>query len=643
MSATMFPQAQVDSQATRRVVFYGGAGALALLAIGSWFFHFDSARTDLGELLQFAAALLIMAPILLQAVRSTVAADADCFSDQLLAIAMLGALAAGEYITAVVVPLIMAVGHLIEQHSIRGTQAAISGLLKLQARQATIETPSGEQVVPCHDLTAGQIVIVRPGEILPADGVILSGTSSLDESSITGESVPRDAETGGMVFAGSMNLAGRLRVEVTRVGVQTSLGKIAQLLQLAWQSKAPVQKTLERYAGFYVPGVALLAAFVFLVTHDVPRMVTVFIVSCPCAMVLAGPAATVAAIAVASRCGILVKNARFLDALADADTVVFDKTGTLTTGQLELIHAVPAEGVPEDELLASAALCAQGSQHPIARAIRTAADLRGLLTAHDVEGHREVAGCGVECDRAARRVRLGRAAWLEKNGVICPPVPQHCGPLTGVACDDRFLGFLLFADPLRGESRELVDDLRILGIDRVVLLTGDRYEAAAPIAESIGCNALHANMLPEQKLVAVRSECQAGRKVLVVGDGINDALALAAGNVSIALGARGSEIAIQSSDIALMSNDLRRVADAIRLSRISRRVILQNLFIALMSTLSMLALSAVGAIDSILGAVLHNVGTIGVLLNSARLLQPALLHPHDQPGCVRKEALFTPT
>ncbi|HWA99613.1 MAG TPA: cation-translocating P-type ATPase [Pirellulales bacterium] len=599
---------------------YGSGIALGLLGLATWINHTDSSRTELGQLLSFLAAVLVVAPTLARALYSSMKDNPDRFSENLLAIAMLGALAAGEYATAILVPLIMGVGHLVERHSIQGTQAAINSLTKLQARQATIETPDGEETVAAEILRAGQVLIVRPGEVLPADGVILSGTTHLDESSITGESVPREASERDLVYAGSINLAGRLRVEVTQVGTATSLGKIARLLEFAAQSKLPVQKTLERYAEFYVPAVALLAAFIFLVTDDMQRLVSVFIVACPCAMVLAGPAATVATIATSSRGGILVKNAKFLDALAAADTVVFDKTGTLTLGQLELISALPSPGVSNDELFRAAAVCAQGSQHPIARAIRfCVADRRCGVPDHG-EDHCELPGRGVEAVGLDGRLRMGQFAWLQSSGIDCPAPPPHTGPLAGVARDDMFLGYLLFADPLRSDALELVERLRNLGIQRIVLLTGDRPEAARPIAEAIRCDVLHAGVLPEQKLTAVQAECAQARKVLVVGDGINDALALAAGHVSIAIGARASEIAIQSADIALMGGDLRRIADAILLARMSRRVILQNMAIALGSTCTMLAISATGLLSPLLGALLHNVGTIGVLLNSARLL-----------------------
>ncbi len=595
--------------------------AIVLLVVGGWVSYGDATRAEVGQLLQFVAALIAVLPTLIRACPGCAANDSDVFSDQLLAVAMLGALAAGEYITAVVVPLIMSIGHLVEQHSIQGTRAAIDGLLRLQSRQASIETKDGEQIVEATRVGVGDVLVIRPGETIAADGVIRSGESSLDESSITGEATPRDATVGDSVFAGSINLAGLLHVTVQKVGAETSLGKVARLLSAAAQSKIPMVRTMERYAEFYIPAVALLAAFVFLLTHDLQRVVTVFIVACPCAMVLAGPAATVATIAVTSRRGILVKNARFLDSLADANTVVFDKTGTLTQGHLQLVSVNPVGETSEATLLSAAATCALGSRHPVSQAIRTVIESRQIAPRWTGTSVHESPGRGVESPHNGDQLRLGKAAWLQACGVDCPEPPQHVGPLTGVALNHKFLGYLLFADPMRGEAPELVADLRSLGITRVGLLTGDRPEAAEVVAAAVGCDFLQASMLPEEKLRAVQAECDRGRRVVVVGDGINDALALAAGNVGIALGARGSEIAIQSADVALMNNDLRRVAEAIRLARASRRVIVQNLAIALASTSLMLVLSAVGTLNPIWGALLHNLGTIGVLFNSARLLR----------------------
>lgn len=604
-----------------RVEIAAGVIAIALLVVGGWVSYGDATRAEVGQLLQFSAAVLVVLPTLIRALPGIVGAGGDAFSDQLLAIAMLGALAAGEYTTAVFVPLIMAIGHLVEQHSIQGTQAAIDGLLSLQARQATVESSGGERVVDAAAVRIGDVLVIRPGETIAADGVIQTGESSLDESSITGESTPRDATVGDAVFAGSLNLAGLLRVTVHRVGAETSLGKVAALLAAAAQSKIPLLRTLERYAEFYIPAVALLAAFVLLLTHDMQRVVTVFIVACPCAMVLASPAATVATMAVASRRGILVKNARFLDSLADADTVVFDKTGTLTHGRLELVSVHPTDATGEAALLSVAATCALGSRHPVSQAIRAVVEQRQIKPRWHATVVQELPGLGVETSQGGEQLRLGKTSWLQACGVICPAPPQHVGPLTGVALDEEFLGYLLFADPVRDEAPELVADLRSLGITRVGLLTGDRHEAAEIVAAAVGCDFMQASMLPEEKLRAVQSECERGRRVIAVGDGINDALALAAGHVGIALGARGAEIAIQSADVALMNNDLRRIAEAIRLARASRRVILQNLAIALASTSVMLILSAVGTINPIWGALLHNLGTIGVLFNSARLLR----------------------
>jgi Cd2+/Zn2+-exporting ATPase len=595
------------------------AGDLLLVGfLQQWFG--DPSQQALAEWLKGVAALIVSAPIFVTAIRGVFTRELDDVIEQLVALAVLAALVSGEFTTAALIPLILNLGHFLEQRSILGAHAAIEGLQTLHARKATLLTPQGEREVEPAVLRPDDMILVRPGDVLPADGLIVKGTSAVDQSSITGESLAEEVCPGMRLFAGSVNLTGRLEVNVTSVGDKTALGRVLELLHSAEQSKTPVVRMLEQYASYYVPVILMVAAVVLFVTRDMSRAVTVLVVACPGAFVLAGPTAMIAALATASRLGILIKNTKFLEALADVDTVVLDKTGTVTLGQLDIVARVPSEGTSEEELLQAAAICATGSRHPVSKAVVRAASRVGVVPKVAAESVEESPGQGVTALADGRRFVLGRGAWLRERGLDIPPSPEHEGAVVWVAREDRVLGCILMADVPRPEARQVVSQLRELGLDRVVLLTGDRRSVASRVAQSLDIADVFAEVLPEQKLDTVRAEKAAGRSVMVVGDGVNDALALASGDVGVAMGAMGSDVALKSADVALMTNDLGRLPLAVRLSRLTRTTINQNVFIGAGSSMLMLALAAFGVISPLVGAVLHNAGEIYILINSARLL-----------------------
>jgi heavy metal translocating P-type ATPase len=350
------------------------------------------------------------------------------------------------------------------------------------------------------------------------------------------------------------------------------------------------------------------------------RVVTLMVVACPGAFVLAGPTAMIAALAAASRLGILVKNTKFIEALADVDTVVLDKTGTLTLGHLEVVAVRPSHGIGDTQILAAAAWCAAGSRHPVSRAIVRAALKAGLSSVEAPQVVEETHGRGVAATGENGQSLLGRGDWLREHHLEVPENPDHDGAVVWVAQNGTVLGCLLLADLPRPEARNAVNELRQLGFDRIVLLTGDRKEVANQVAAQLSIENVIADVLPEQKLQVVQQEKAAGRRVMVVGDGVNDALALACGDVGIAMGAMGSDVALQSADVALMTNDLNRLPMAIRLSRQTRDTISRNLLVGAGSSVLMIGLAAFGAVSPIAGAFLHNAGEIFVILNSARLL-----------------------
>ncbi|MEN6458781.1 MAG: cation-translocating P-type ATPase [Thermoguttaceae bacterium] len=616
-----------------RIVVQLGSAMLAsaLLAVGWLQQRYGPPELrNIAELIVALAACVVLAPILMIAVRGVLRQDAGTMTEQLVALASLAALATGDFVTATLVPIIMNVGHFLEERSILGAQAAIEGLRNLHARRATIVTADGEREVDLALLKPGDILLVRPGDVIATDGQVIDGESAVDQSPVTGESTPEDVQPDSPVYAGSINLVGLLRVRVTRTGNQTVLGRVVELLRGAEQSKTPVLKLIEQYACYYVPVILTVAAVVLFVSRDVSRAVAVLVVGCPGAFVLAGPTAMIAALAVGSRLGILIKNTRFLESLADVDTVVLDKTGTVTLGQLQLASAVSLNGQDEPQVLELAARCAIGSRHPASRAIASAAHARELhVETAAAEGRTtELSGKGVSWECGAITLLLGRREWITANGVELPADPEYAGSITWLAQIERqggattrlAAGYFLLADMPRPEAKSALADLRSLGITKCILLTGDRRQVAEKVGQLLEVDRVIAEVLPEQKLDVV-NECRAaGNTVMVVGDGINDALALASGDVGVAIGAAASDIALRSADVALMNTDLTRLPLAVRLARRTRLTIHWNVVAGLGIALFFVGLASAGVVSPVFGAILHNVGELFVIGNSARLL-----------------------
>ena len=596
-------------------VFIGGG----LLAVGwAWGAVFPD-QASVGSIVQLLAVVIVSWPVFQQAAEGFAAKDPGSYTEQLVALAILAAVVIGDFITAGMVPLLMEVGHLLEERSVMGARAAIEGIQKLQARRATVVVDGEERSVDPEDLEIGSTIVVRPGETIPADGVVIQGASSVDQAYITGESLHEDVGPGSPVFAGTINLDGLIRAEVKGVGDDTALGRVIALLQEAEDSKAPITRLLERYAAAYLPIVLAIAAIVLFTTGEVDRAIAVLVVACPCALVLSGPVAMVAALAVASRWGILIKGSSFLERVSEVDTVVLDKTGTVTLGTLSVLSLNPVDGVDETELLAVAGCCGHGSLHPVSRAAVVAAREAGLEP-NPPAVLREIAGQGVEAEAEEGLLRMGRASWLSELGLDAVPAAASTGIAVHVARDGAVLGWLELADTPRPEAAETLQSLRTLGAQRLVLLTGDRERVAAEVAEQLGFDDFEAEVLPERKAELVAEEQAAGRRVMMVGDGVNDALALHSADVGVAVGAVINEVALGGADIGLMGNDLKRLPQMVDLANRTRHTINLNVLVGGGFSIMMLTAAAVGLINPMVGALLHNGGAIFVVMNSARLL-----------------------
>jgi Cd2+/Zn2+-exporting ATPase len=597
----------------------GALAAGVLLAAGLAHRRLVPGQEEIGALLLAAGAVLAIAPVLRAGVRGFLARDPDSTVEQLVSVALLAAFAAGEFETAILIPLVMEIGHFFEERSILGARAAIEGLKTLRPSTAARLGPRGEEEVPMDRLSPGDHIVVRPGEAFPADGRVVRGTSAVDQSTMTGEAVAEEVSRGSRVFAGTVNLSGVLAVEVTDLAEATALGRIVELLRAAERSKAPIVRLIEQYTAYYLPAVLLAAGAVLALSQDLTRAIAILVVSCPCALVLASPSAMTAALAVASRLGILIKSTRFLEALGDIDTIILDKTGTVTMGRLEVVAVWPLAERTSDEVLQEAAVCAVGSRHPVSRAILAAV---GGMDAGEADAIEEAPGRGVAARRNGAVVRLGSAAWLRESGLELPDGPlPHPGPVVWVARDRQVLGVVLLADRPRPGSREAIEAVRAAGVARTLLMTGDRADVAEPIARELGVDECLAGCLPEAKLAIVEREKTSGRRVMVVGDGVNDALALDRAHVGVAMGAMGSDVAVQSADVALMGTDLRHLSQMIRLAQQTRAVVNQNVLIAIGSSLVIMTLAGLGLISPVVGAVVQNVGTFIVVVNSARLLR----------------------
>lgn len=570
-------------------------------------------------------ALILFIPILKTALSDLL--EGEMHMNELVALAVLASMAQGDFRTAAVVSLIMLVSLVIEARTAEGAHASIEGLIRLTPAHARLILPDGRETdVESAKLQVGDRIRILPGDTVPADGVIAAGRTSLNEATITGESLPRDKADGEEVFAGTQNLTGAIEVVVKKVGEDTTLGRVRELILAAEQTRLPIMRIIDRYVGYYTPTVLMIAGLVWFFTDDMTRVIALLVVACPCALILATPTAMVAALSSAARLGILVKNVSDLEAAANLSAFVLDKTGTLTSGQLGVARITPRPGVTPAEIVHAAASAERYSKHPAALALAALAREASVALATPEE-FREEPGQGVRAVVDRRVVILGRATWLEQNRI--PEVgadPAELNEAGGysvihIARDGRYLGWIGLQDAVRPEARDSLRELGELRVKRLVMVTGDRRPVALRVAEQTGCPEIEAECLPHQKVELVKKLRDEGYRVAFVGDGVNDAPALAASDTGIAMGAAGSEIAIHSATIALMNNDLRRLPFIVRLSRGTRGVIHQNLVVGALFIGGGLVLSGLGWLSPIIAALLHNAGSLIVVFNSARLVR----------------------
>lgn len=601
------------------VLFAGVWAVTALVSLPPW-----------GEfLLYLLPYALIGWDILWKAVRNIL--NGQVFDENfLMALATVGAFGCGEYREGVAVMLFYQVGELFQSVAVSRSRASIAQLMDIRPDSANVERDGEVVTVDPEEVAVDEIIVIRAGERVPLDGTIVEGASALDTAALTGESMPRDVATGDEVVSGCVNLSGLLRVKVSRPFGESTVSKILDLVENSAAKKAKAEHFITKFARYYTPAVVLCAVALAVLPPLVGlggwrtwvlRALNFLVVSCPCALVISIPLSFFGGIGGASRQGILVKGGNYLEALAKADTVVFDKTGTLTQGRFAVTEVSPV-GRSKEELLELAAQAEQFSTHPIARSILTA--WGGTPDRDRVSQVEELAGRGLRVQVDGKTVLAGNQRLMTESGVSLPEQPEAPGTVIHLAVEGQYAGRLVIADQLKPGAKEAIQALKASGVGRTVMLTGDSQAAGQAAAKELGLDQVYAQLLPGDKVdqvEALLAEKQPGKTLVYVGDGINDAPVLSRADVGVAMGAMGSDAAIEAADVVLMDDDLRKLSRAVAIARKTMTIVKENTVFAIGVKLAVLALSAAGLVG-LWWAVFADVGvSVIAILNSSRMLK----------------------
>jgi Cd2+/Zn2+-exporting ATPase/Cu+-exporting ATPase len=592
---------------------------LFVVVVGEWLGLLEAATRRVPWALGGALVLVGGFPVFRKVIRATF--RGRVIAHTLMTVGALAALAVGEWATAGVVVFFMHVGDAVETFTAGRARRAVGDLGALAPQMARVERGGTEREVPVGEVRIGEIVVVRPGERIPVDGEVVGGNAAVDQATITGEAMPAEVGPGTRVFAATLVGLGALRVRATQVGPETTFGRVVRMVEEAEANRAEVQRLADNFSGYYLPVVAAVALLTFLLRRDPLASAAVLIVACSCSFALATPIAILASIGAAARRGLLIKGGKPLEALARVDVLLLDKTGTLTLGRPRITDVLTLGGISEREVLALAASAERYSEHPLAEAVRGEARERGLAL-QDPEAFEVVLGLGV-------RARVGGAAIAVGNRRLLPAASSIPGvaaleaqgkTLLFVARDGGLIGLLAAADTLRPEVPAAFDAVRALGITHIELLTGDNERTAAALADRLGVR-YRANLLPEDKIAVVKDYQRQGRVVAMVGDGVNDAPALAQADVGIAMGAAGSDVAMEAGHMALLREDWTGVPTLFRIARRTMKVVKGNLIFTGAYNLAGLSLAALGLLPPVLAAAAQSVPDLGILANSSRLLR----------------------
>ena len=552
--------------------------------------------------------------------------DFDLTAGVMVSVAMIAALVVGEYGAMALVAFMMVIGEALEDFTREKADQALKELNELVPAMVTLRMDGVDTEVPISQVRKRDIVLVRPGGRVPVDGVIVEGDASVDQSSITGESMPIDKGVGGNVFAGTIVSSGAISIEVEAVCETTNLGKMIHLVEEAQSTQAPVQRIANRYAQFFAPVSIMIAGITWLVTGEPLRGVTMLVAICPCALVLATPTAVVAAIGNTARNGVLVKHGTAMEQVGKVDIVAFDKTGTVTFGEPVVTGVFPLNGYTEDDLLRVTASAERSSEHPLARAIIKEAYAREIELSTP-ENFEAIAGHGISASVDGKAVSIGEKMLGQKkiqlngdeSGVIESSKAEGYTVIP-VAVDGTVAGYINVADTVRPESKKAIDDLRKLGISRTLLITGDSETVGEKVGAELGVTETYTEVLPERKLEIIRELQAEGHKVAYIGDGVNDAPALAAADVGIAMGSIGTAVAMETADVVLLTDEIGQVPYLIELSQATMANIKTNIAVSMTIVLGTVAVSALGMIGPVIGAIMHEVAAVPVIANAATLI-----------------------
>ena len=603
-----------------------------------------SGQRQLGQWSFLASAVIGGTPLFIYSARGLFIRR-DITAGVMASSAMIAAIVVGEYDAAALVVFMFTIGEWLENLTVARADNALQELASMVPTIVTLVEGDDLRRVPISEVREGQHVLVRSGERIGVDGRVLDGQGSVSQAAITGEALPVEKQLDDQVYAGSLNELGTLTVEVTGVGDETTLGRIVQLVKSAQASQAPVERVANRYARYLVPFTFALAGLVWWLSGEIMRAVTVLIVVCPCALVLATPTAVAAAIGNAARRGILVKSGGDIERVGQVDVVAFDKTSTLTLGEPRVRAVLPLNGLGIDEFLALAATVERHSEHPIGRAIVAEAEARQLSLGSPGE-FEVLPGAGVSALVGRQRVLLGtpvllqerQVAWSAERAAQVTALEREGQTVIAVAVEGEPAGLIALADVVRPSARETVAQLKAQGVGEVIMITGDNPRVAEAIAEELSVDRYYAEVLPEDKLGIVRALQAEGKRVAFVGDGVNDAPALAAADVGIAMGLTGTDVALETADIGLMQDEIERVPQVVKLSRSTMVVIKQNVVFSLAFNLGSLMLGGLGIIGPVAGAILHEVSSVPTLANSARLINMGS-QPSKESRAAQKAAM----
>ena len=594
------------------------AGALALAG-----FLWDSGTEKgqyVGSCLALASVAINGVPIMWGALKGLLERRVNV--DELVSLAIVASLVQGEFLTAAVVGFVMTLGSLIEEVTSESARKAVKSLMSIAPQTATIISADGPRVLPVERVAKGDRILVRPGERIPVDAELVSGVSAVDESSMTGEPLPVEKRPGDFLLAGTLNHNGVIEAIVARVGRDTTLGKVIDLISDAERHRPRAVRLIDRYARWFTPSILLCAALAWWFTGDLDRAVSVLIVGCPCALILAAPTATVAALGRAAKAGILVKGGEYLERVATVKAVLFDKTGTLTMGEPCVEEIACVDGMEPNDVLCFAASAEENCSHPLARAVLKAAHYARVALQKAEDTFVEI-GLGVRARIGGSLVEVG---CVGLNGSVAVPSNlKHCidsvvdrGATPLVVFRDREpVGVLGVSDRVRPGARQAVQRLKALGIRHLAILSGDHERSARGIADAIGVSEVRSELKPEDKLDIIKQYQQQGLPVLFIGDGVNDGPALAAAQVGVAMGAAGTDVALETADIALTNDDLSRLPFLIKLSRLTLTVIKLNVAFGLVFNAVAVLASGWGLLSPIMAALVHNIGSVLVVMASA--------------------------